>query len=77
MIKRKIEKEIKILTNEFPIIAILGPRQSGKTTLAKNLFHHYTYVSFEDIDNRDDKHTSIKYGRIKDILKINSNLYQY
>ncbi|MFF9964103.1 AAA family ATPase [Pedobacter suwonensis] len=30
-------------SNKFPIIAITGPRQSGKTTLLKNLFSNYRY----------------------------------
>ena len=53
MIDRQIEKEIKILTTEFPIIAILGPRQSGKTTLSKKIFPDYEYISLEDIDHRE------------------------
>jgi predicted AAA+ superfamily ATPase len=53
MIKRNIENEIKILFSEFPIVAIIGPRQSGKTTLVKMVFRDFKYVSFEDIDNRD------------------------
>ncbi len=50
MIDRQIEKEINILKNEFPIIAILGPRQSGKTTLSQKIFSNYEYISFEDYD---------------------------
>ena len=53
MINRAIEKELSLLTREFPIIAILGPRQSGKTTLAKKLFNSFTYISLEDLDNRE------------------------
>jgi uncharacterized protein len=53
MVNRQIEKEISTLTNEFPIIAILGPRQSGKTTLSRKMFPQYNYVSLEDIDHRD------------------------
>ena len=53
MIDRQIEKELTILKNEFPIIAILGPRQSGKTTLSKKVFKDYEYVSFEDYDVRE------------------------
>lgn len=37
MIKRLAAKEIGILLKEFPAIALLGPRQVGKTTLAKDL----------------------------------------
>jgi uncharacterized protein len=53
MIDREIETEIHILKNEFPIIAIVGPRQSGKTTLATKAFPEYEYVSLEDIDHRE------------------------
>ncbi len=53
MIDRQIEKEILLLKNEFPIIAILGPRQSGKTTLSQKVFPQYEYVSMEDMDIRE------------------------
>lgn len=53
MIDRQLESEIAILRHEFPIVAILGPRQSGKTTLAKKAFPDYEYVSLEDIDHRE------------------------
>jgi len=52
MINRNISKEIKLLAKEFPIVAILGPRQSGKTTIAKHIFKDYKYVSLEDYDKR-------------------------
>ncbi|HFC76935.1 MAG TPA: ATP-binding protein [Candidatus Moranbacteria bacterium] len=52
MIKRKITEEIKTLAKEFPIVAIMGPRQSGKTTIAKHIFKKYKYVSLEDYDKR-------------------------
>ncbi len=53
MIKRKINEEVLELKKEFPIVTILGPRQSGKTTLAKNLFKNFKYVSLEDPDIRE------------------------
>lgn len=37
----------------FPIVAITGPRQSGKTTLAKLTFPEKPYLSLEDPDVRD------------------------
>ena len=48
MITRNIAKEVKVLRREYPVIAITGPRQSGKTTLAKALFPRKPYISFED-----------------------------
>ncbi|MCF7794846.1 ATP-binding protein [Patescibacteria group bacterium] len=53
MISRKITKEILQLKKEFPIVTILGPRQSGKTTLVQDIFKTYKYVSFEDPDIRE------------------------
>lgn len=37
MIKREAEGEIKQLLEEFPAVAVLGPRQIGKTTLAEEI----------------------------------------
>lgn len=47
MFKRKLES-VLLEYKRFPVIALLGPRQSGKTTLAKNVFKDYKYTSFED-----------------------------
>ncbi len=38
---------------KFPVIAVLGPRQSGKTTLAQQVFKKHRFVSFEDPEKRD------------------------
>ncbi len=52
-IKRKLEKDIAQGRLYFPVVAILGPRQSGKTTLAKKMFPNHLYVTLEDIDVRE------------------------
>ncbi len=52
MIKRVLQAKLLSLSKQFPVIAVIGPRQSGKTTLAKLVFPKYAYISFEDIDNR-------------------------
>jgi len=52
MIKRIAEKELKQLANQFKSVAIVGPRQSGKTTLAINTFPDLPYVSLENPDTR-------------------------
>ena len=52
MIQREISKKAIELFKLFPILAITGPRQSGKTTLVKNIFQNMDYVSLEDIDQR-------------------------
>lgn len=47
-IERRITRKIEKLRNQFPILAITGPRQSGKTTLLRKLFEDYQYVTLED-----------------------------
>lgn len=47
-VSRQIATVIKAQQFKFPIIALTGPRQSGKTTLLKELFDDYQYVSLED-----------------------------
>lgn len=51
-VKRQIEGPIRSLLSGYPILAITGPRQSGKTTLLKELFPEYRYVSLENTDER-------------------------
>lgn len=53
MINRIISKEILRLSKKMPVITITGSRQSGKTTLVKEIFKDYTYVNLEDITIRD------------------------
>lgn len=48
LIYRSLEKEISRLIKHFPVITITGPRQSGKTTLCREMFPEYTYVNLED-----------------------------
>lgn len=47
-IKREIESELKRCADYFPVVTILGSRQSGKTTLARTFFSSYQYVNLED-----------------------------
>ena len=52
MIQRNIEKELRDSAGEYPAVTILGPRQSGKTTLAQMTFPDLPYYSLEDPDVR-------------------------
>ena len=52
MIHREATSEIKKLARQFKAVAIIGPRQSGKTTLAKYTFPEKPYVSLENPDTR-------------------------
>lgn len=52
MIKRHIEPEFLQLLGEYPIVTILGPRQAGKTTLARQVLPDYAYVNLEHPETR-------------------------
>lgn len=52
MIKRDAESELVKLAGQFKAVALIGPRQSGKTTLAKHAFGHKPYVNLENPDTR-------------------------
>jgi uncharacterized protein len=52
MIPRHISSHILKYSKQYPIVALVGPRQSGKTTLAKTLFPKYKYFSLENLDLR-------------------------
>ena len=47
-VKRLAETELKRCADHFPVITVLGPRQSGKTTLVKSYFKDYSYINLED-----------------------------
>jgi hypothetical protein len=47
-INRLLNPKILELAKKFPVISIMGPRQSGKTTLAKMSFPKYKYFNLED-----------------------------
>ena len=53
MIKRDAEDALKRLADQFPVVAVTGPRQSGKTTLAKSVFPEKKYVSLDDKNMRE------------------------
>jgi len=52
MIKRTLEKRLSQQAGKYPVVAITGPRQSGKTTLVTMTFPGRPYVSLEDPDTR-------------------------
>src|SRR3990167_10673816 len=56
MIERTRGKKLEEAPRHFSIIAILGPRQSGKTTLAQSVFNKHRYISLEDLDIRAAAH---------------------
>lgn len=67
MIRREIEIPLKEIAATFPAVAIMGPRQCGKTTLAKASFPDLPYVTLEDPDVRglalrDPRYFLAQYG---------------
>ena len=52
-VQRTIVASIIELLGKYPVVALTGPRQSGKTTLLKNAFPNYSYVSLEKPDVRE------------------------
>lgn len=51
MIKREMAKRALELWKKYPVLTLTGPRQSGKTTLAKAVFCKADYVNMEDPEN--------------------------
>lgn len=52
MLKREAATILLDKAKQYPIVAITGPRQSGKSTLSKMLFSQKPYCSLEDLDQR-------------------------
>lgn len=84
MFKRFLVPYIQHLATKYPVITLLGPRQSGKTTLVRAAFPQKPYVNMEDADNRslatlDPKNFMQKYpnGAILDEVQRTPHLLSY
>ena len=53
VIERKAYSALMRLAEQFPVVAITGPRQSGKSTLTKYAFPEKKYISFDDKSLRE------------------------
>lgn len=53
MIHRLATDKVVAMAKKFPVVVLTGPRQSGKTTLAKMSFPDYRYVSLENPQLRE------------------------
>ena len=52
IIEREIQKELVAISGQYPVVTITGPRQSGKTTLARTTFPNKPYFNLENPDTR-------------------------
>ena len=83
-ITREIMPRVGQALKKFPIVAVLGPRQSGKTTLCKMLKPDFNYVNLEDISIRDFAKSdpkgfleTYKNGVIIDEIQYAPDLFSY
>lgn len=84
MIDRAIASQVLRLAIQFPVVSVSGPRQSGKTTLVRQIFPHLTYVNLEDVEirqlaERDPKQFLSRYagGLIIDEAQYVPALFSY
>lgn len=52
MYPRTLESDLFYFAKKYPVITLLGPRQAGKTTLIRKIFHELPYVNLEDFEQR-------------------------
>ena len=84
MIKRTLSEKLIQLSQKFPVLAVIGPRQSGKTTLVKAVFYNKKYLSLEDPETREFAISdpkgflhNIKDGAILDEVQRVPELFSY
>ena len=53
MIQRTLSQKLLSLAAQFPVVTVTGPRQSGKTTIARMVFANHEYVSLEEPHERE------------------------
>jgi predicted AAA+ superfamily ATPase len=53
MVVREISSHLLRLASHYPVITLTGPRQSGKTTLVRQVFKEKAYINLESLDHRE------------------------
>ena len=84
MIERILKKEARETADDFKVVCVTGPRQSGKTTLCRQVFKDKPYISLEDPDvaakaqtNERDFLSQFKGGAILDEIQRVPTLFNY
>lgn len=81
LIKRKITSELINSLKEFPVVALIGPRQSGKTTLAKFILGKKPDAVYLDLELPSDKRKlsepELYLSRLSDKLVIIDEIQLY
>lgn len=84
LIQRNILDEAKLLSRQFRALSIVGPRQSGKTTLSKLLFGSKPYISFENPNTQAEAEVNIEaflkqfnHGAILDEVQRVPDVFRY
>ncbi len=84
MITREITDYLLQLATKYPVVTITGPRQSGKTTLARSAFPDKPNINLELMDNREFAQTDprgflrrIPDGAILDEIQRSPDLVSY
>ena len=53
MFQRQLAERVRQAAAKYPSVTLFGPRQSGKTTLAKGCFPGYAYANLEHLGTRE------------------------
>ena len=53
MYRRSLTSELESLASSYPVVTVMGPRQSGKTTLVKHTFPDKPYANLEALDMQE------------------------
>ncbi len=84
MFERQLKAELIACAKVYPVVTVIGPRQSGKTTLVRETFPEKPYVNLEEIDvaalaNDDPRAFLAQYpdGAILDEIQQTPDLLSY
>lgn len=53
-IPRRVESHLLSLLRQFPVVAIVGPRQAGKSTVARRILRHLGASQYLDLELPSD-----------------------